>query len=261
MAILKYQAYADPLTDGQVSTLELSNNLSYGAEAAIDFGRALFSGVNDVTARPAKQTQATLVYDADFVVSNTIHVNITGGDGLDGTFSATVPFSTDQATTLANLISAIDGANNFSAEPVAGNPRAILITLREDIVDNLFVSSYVSGGASQANATVTFGTERRFVGIARKRYGQPLQIGGVDRYQVGDAVNATNKGTIAVRVVTAVTPDDTVYVYNDQANSSAQGMFTNDSANAIEVTSAKFKTSATGTLNDPVLVEVTINQP
>lgn len=111
---------------GQLADGSIKEAVSRFAEQDIEYGRGLVVGsdagnnVKNVT-----NSKAVLDFDADFVTGNTIDLKV------NGVAIAQVPFDTDQATTKANLITAIDNLDNILAED--GGARAIDIT----IVDGL----------------------------------------------------------------------------------------------------------------------------
>ena len=179
---------------------------------------------------------------------------------VNGVAISQVTFDTDQATTLAALIAAIDALTGISA--VAGTgARDIDITV-DNAASNITISDVVvAGGASQAGSTTVYSSVDIFEGIAALRHGQPTTIGGDDKYQINDAVNVLTKGVIFVEVVATVAYGDSVYVYNDKSNESNQGQFTNASSGNLAVSSAKFVSAATGTTGSPALAKVEINQP
>jgi hypothetical protein len=100
---------------------------------------------------------ARVIFSADFVTGNTI-------DGeINGTAIASVPFNTDQATTAADLATAIQALSDVSTAVVDGadaTNRTILITGASGtaIRPENFV---VTGGASQATASYTGAIEDR----------------------------------------------------------------------------------------------------
>lgn len=254
MPITKYQNYLDVGQKGQVATLEDSNIKTRNAKQAIEFGRAVVKGITGgVDVKNIFKSKASLTFDADFVSGNIINLNV------NGIATSQVTFATSHAATLATLIAAIDALTGISAE--VGTGREILITV-DNAASNISISDVVvAGGASQAGSTIVYSSVDTFEGIAALRHGQPVTIGGDDKYQINDAVNLLTKGIIFVEVVATVAYGDSVYVYNDKSNESNQGQFTNASSGNLAVSSAKFVSAATGTTGSPALAKVEINQP
>lgn len=95
-----------------------------------------------------RRTAVTLVYDADFVASNSITVTV-NGDTTSG-----VTFDTDQATTMDAVIAQIESEISGSSAKLDSDDadnRTIIIELFAD--DVATASSAVTGGTSQATAT------------------------------------------------------------------------------------------------------------
>jgi hypothetical protein len=253
MSIIKYQDYYDVGQAGQVATLEDSNIKTRNAQEVIGFGKGVVKGSTGGTdVKNIAKNIATLDFDADFVTSNTINLNV------NGVAISEVTFDTDQATTKAALVAAIDALTGISAVDAAS--RAITITT--DAGDNITVSDIVvAAGASQANGSVAYTSSDVVEGISALRHGQPVTIGGDDAYQINDAVNVLTKGVIWVNVIATVAYGDSVYIANDKTDSANQGNFTNASSGNLAVSSAKFVSAATGTTGTPALAKVEINQP
>lgn len=92
------------------------------------------------------QKTATLVFSADFVASNSIVVTV------NGTAVTAVPFTTDQATTMAALETQIETDITDSVVTVDGtdpDTRTLLISIPDK---DTFTSAVVTGGASQPTA-------------------------------------------------------------------------------------------------------------
>ena len=254
MPIIKYQNDLSVGQVGQIATLENHNIKSRGAEQIIEFGRGVVKGATaGVTVKNIYKSKASLTFSADFVTSNTINLTV------NTVAISQVIFDTDQATTFALVIASIDSLTGISAE--AGTGREIIITV-DNAISNITISNVVvASGGSQATSTIVYTSLDAFEGISVLRHGQPVQIGGDDKYQVNDPVNILTKGVLYVQSVATVTYGDAVYIYNDKANTSNQGQFTNSSTGNLLVSSAKFVSSAIGTTSTPALVKVEINQP
>ncbi len=253
MPITKYKNYLDVGQKGQVATLEDSNIKTRNAEQAIEFGRAVVKGITGgVDVKNIFKSKAFLSFDSNFVIGNTINLNV------NGVAISQVTFNISHEATLDAVIAAIDALTGISAEPTESE---ILITV-DNAASNITISDVVvAGGASQTGSTTFYSSVDTFEGVAALRHGQPTTIGGDDKYQINDAVNVLTKGVIFVEVVTTVAYGDSVYVYNDKSNESNQGQFTNDSVGNLAVSSAKFVSAATGTIDSPALAKVEINQP
>ncbi len=103
---------------------------------------------SDVYVRFAgKKQEQTITWDADFITGNTI-------DGkVNGVSIASVPFNTDQATTLADVATAIKNTNNDIESATATGAREITIVSASDKL--VTPSDFdITGGASQAVDTI-----------------------------------------------------------------------------------------------------------
>lgn len=254
MSIQEYKDYPDVGKKGQIATLEDSNIKTRNAEQAVDFGRAVVKGTTGgVDIKNIFKSKASLTFDADFVTGNTIDLKV------NNISISQVTFASSHASTFTTLISAIDALTGISA--IAGTGREIIITV-DNAISNITISDVVvAGGSSQAGSTTVYSSVDVFEGIVAIRYGQPIEIGGDDKYQLNDAVNVLTKGVIFVEAVDTVSYGDPVYVYNDKLNESNQGQFTNSASGNLIVSDAKFVSDATGTTGSPALAKVEINQP
>jgi hypothetical protein len=131
----------------------------------------------------------------------------------------------------------------------AGNRTLTIVTENVTVDVN---NAVVTGGASQAGIVVTNSsgdTAATVRGIALHEQKESL-VG----YEATDTVNTLRRGRAWVPVVDTVADGDDVYV---SYAAGSEGKFRNDSTNAIQVTSAKFRSAAT--TGQLALVE--INQP
>lgn len=92
------------------------------------------------------QTQE-LDWDVDFVTGNTIN------GFVNGVAIAPVPFNSDQATTLADLITAIQASNQFQSVTTPGARVIKVITVFDK--EAPLTGFVVTGGAGQAVSTIT----------------------------------------------------------------------------------------------------------
>lgn len=92
------------------------------------------------------QTQE-LDWDVDFVASNVIN------GFVNGVAIAPVPFNSDQATTLADLITAIQASNQFQSVTTPGARVIKVVTVFDKAAP--LTGFVVTGGAGQAVSTIT----------------------------------------------------------------------------------------------------------
>ena len=234
---LDYSKEMETAFDGMTAdSYQNRNVISRAVEfAAVVFGLGLVYGTDKEkqVALPYNQT-SSILFDADFVTSNTIDLDV------NGVSIATVTFTTDHDTTAALLvvaIAALTGVTCVLDSTDATNRTFIITAIGTDIaVTNIVVAA----GGSQAGGVATNSTVDVFAGIAGHEHKQ-ADSDGVVNYKVTDAVNVVNEGKIWVPVTGAVVYDETAYVIITGAN---KGKFTNSSSGTL-TTGAKFKTSTT----------------
>src|SRR5690606_9633148 len=93
---------------GQKADSGFDNILSYNAEENLDFGLGLVQGVAENGCQLPKLNVAVLSFNADFVTSNDIDLDV------NGEAITTVPFNSDHATTLADLAAEIDAFDDIT---------------------------------------------------------------------------------------------------------------------------------------------------
>lgn len=207
--------------------------LRFGSEARVETFRCAESvGINfgapvfgyegdDVNGYAAHDDISTIVWDADFVTGNSIAVTINGT-------TVTTPFNTDQATTMADLVSDIEGEaalSGIDAErtDIAGNDRTLKLFWKG--VD-LTVTEVVTGGASQATGTITANQGGIFVGVAVLTH---KEFAGSAKYELDEAMNVMAEGYIWVLAAAAVNSQTDAYVVTtgaDQNKFSSSGYAT-----------------------------------
>lgn len=257
--LTKYENELDVAVNGQIANLQDSVIKSRNAEQAIGFGKAVVKGITGgVDVKNIYKSKVSVTYSADFVASNSIPFSVQIGSDIALSITPVV-YATSHAATFAALIAAIDALSGISC--VAGTGREIIITV-DNAASNITVSDYaVTGGASQPTLTIAYTSVDVFEGVSVLRHGQPATIGGDDKYEINDVVNVLTRGSIWVYVVATVAYGDDVYVYNDKANPSNQGQFTNSSSGNLAVSSGKFRSAAVGTTGTPVLALLELNLP
>jgi hypothetical protein len=194
-----------------------------GDTAGIAFGAPVFvaKGIDDYGFN-AKADSLSFVLSAAFVTANVIAGTVNGS-------AYSVPFATDDATTFANLVAALNLLTNTVA---AGNfaTRTITITNKAAAAS---ATGTVTSGASQATVTVTTSAAVLLLGVAvhshREYAGQALA-----EYQ--SVVNVLREGKLQVVVNAAVLSGDAAYW-------DAAGYWTNVSGGNL-ATAYRFRTSA-----------------
>lgn len=187
--------------------------------AGIVFGAPVFGydGDNE-NAYSAKTDTQTIVFDADFVASNSIVITV------NGEASTPVVFDTNQATTMDALETQLEAdfpGLEATLTDTAGANRTIELFWKGT---NLTVTEAVTGGASQPTGTITASTKQVFLGIAL--FTQIAYNDEVGIYAYQDSINVMERGWVAVETHEAV-----------QANTDAYAV------TAIGATQGKFGTS------------------
>lgn len=177
--------------------------VSTGAAAAIiAFGSPLFREKGeDLSVYPWVNDAPEISFSSNFVTSNAIVATVAG------VALAAVNFATDHATTFAALVAALEAVPGVSV--AASDAVARTITLNYavgDVKTSLSVSFAVTGGASQATATVRAGTTRVLGGVALRTAKEVVLDGGAYKmeYDVTDPVNVITVGRVWVNTADAV---------------------------------------------------------
>lgn len=187
------------------------------AKQAINFGTPVFGYIGDeLSAYNYKLDTAKLVFDADFVTSNTITITVNGES------TGAVPFNTDHNTTAADVVTAIKGLSITDSvlgtvdvdcvlDPADSNNRTFLIRAKGlDVV----ITEDVQAGASQATGTITYSTDQVYLGIATHIHKAPATIGGIAQYLVDEAIGVLEHGSIYAFVNSPIQANDDAYIDN-----------------------------------------------
>lgn len=159
------------------------------AKASISFGSAVFAYKGDESAVYGYiQDSAKLVFSADLVASNSIQVTVPGY-----TIGA-VTFATSHANTMNLIVNALASAG-LEAVVDSSDATSRTLILRKKATTISSASAAVTGGASQASVTASYGSSQIFVGFAAftaKEVG--LNLG----YAAGEVVNVMRSGRLWV---------------------------------------------------------------
>jgi hypothetical protein len=203
--------------------------------SGIGYGSAVFEANGQPgLAFNAKSDVLSFVLSAAFITGNTIAGNVNGQ-------AYSVPFATDDATTFANLVKAL---NLLTGTRAVGDfaIRTITITYAGATAS---ASGTVTGGASQATVTVTTSATVSLLGVAVHSH---TAYAGVAKADFQAAVGVLRIGLIWVKAGAAVLSQERAYW--DPTNL----VFTNVSSGNI-VTPWYFR--ASGAANDLVILDVT----
>lgn len=227
-------AYAGMKADAGFDRVE-----TYKADGSINFGRAVGAEAGEEYAvRIPTRDVAALLFDADFVTSNSIIITV------NGVATAAVPFNTDHDTTVDDVAAAILALTAVTSVTLtdATNNREFTIETKGVTIT---VSEAVTGGASQATGTPTYSSNDVFRGISVHQHNE------VGYYEDDEPVSTMTQGVVWVDAAIAVTKDQTVYV--DIAN--GLGKFTSASSGNL-ATGGKFKKTITAAGIVPVEINI-----
>lgn len=195
------------------------------AVAQIVYGVAVMGRLGDNKV-DAYRLDGKLVFDADFVASNSIVITV------NGTAVTAVVFDTDQATTMTALKAQIEAdiaGASVALTDVAGDNRTLVVSIPgSDVV----LTEAVTGGDSQATGTATQENNQVFVGVSLRTQ---KEYNGENYYSVNEAVNIMKEGWITVEAAEAVNENGVVYIKTSGADKGKFG------ASGTEVVGAKFR--------------------
>lgn len=198
--------YIDKSIPGLLQGLNNDVHGRFVAAEAINFGAPVFGYIGEDKKIGVYHLDVSKVaFDADFVTGNVINASV------NGTAITAVNFTTDHLTTMNLLIAAIDGLTGVECvlDTTDVNNRTLLV--RTKFADAL-VTAVVTGGASQAVATITYASGQVFHGISVYTNKEPV---GYVQY---DPVNVLVDGMISVAPSTPVQAYAKAYVDNAGAN-------------------------------------------
>lgn len=179
--------------EGLLGDSGFKNVMSYTAQSEkIPFGRVVLQGFSGKSCFLPSPNAVQIVFDANFVTGNEVEFEFVGN-------TVTVDFDTDQATTVANIVSALQDVDGFDAQAtdVGGDNRTIVLLNLDGLIGT--VTATVTGGASQAGETITTLTTVPIAGISAKTHTNEQTLTGNNDYPVTKAVNVLTRGRIYVR--------------------------------------------------------------
>ncbi len=240
-------SYSRNMTAGMMGLIADSEFTYKESPVAIEnilFGLGCSYGdATEGTARLPKPTLSTILFDADFVASNTIDLDV------NGTSIAQVTYATSHDNTADLLAAAIDALEGVNCEldSTDTNNRTFLVTT--DDAAALVTSVTVAAGSTQAGSTVTAGTDDKFLGVAVQSHTEEQQSDGTVQYDANDCFPCIRKGKVWVYVEEAVDERSPVYLRHT-ANGATKipGYFRTDadSAKAFLVQNANFRKRTSG---------------
>lgn len=171
----------------------------------IEFGRPLFAYPGEKKVYPFYNDTAKLVFDADFVASNTIDITV------NTVAAAQVTFDTDHDTTAGLVKDAIAALTGVECvlDPADTNNRTFLIRVKGATA---VVTEAVAAGASQASGTITYQSGQVYVGLSLRSQ----KLGG--KYEAKKEVNVLERGKCYCEANVAVKENLDAYVDNAGAD-------------------------------------------
>lgn len=197
-----YTSMSKAVAGMQADSGDSYNESGKRAEVIIEFGQSVVKG--NVSAFGVKNPVAdvsSIVFDADFVTSNTINLDVNEESISEVTFSST---HVATAELVRAAIAALTGVASCVIDSNDSASRTFIVTTTgiACVVENIVVAA----GASQADATLVLASTDIFRGIAVQIHNDT----GV--YSVDEAVTFKRKGRIWCPVSVTVSEDDPVYI-------------------------------------------------
>lgn len=192
------------MMDGDVETRRASEEIAFGLPV---FG---YEG-DQVNAYKYYVDVAKVVFDADFVASNSIVITV------NGVASVATVFDTDQETTLAALVANVAALTGVEcvADATDTNGRTILVRTKGATA---VVTEAITGGATQATGTITTGTGQVFLGITQLTQKEDFF------YNEDEAMNVLHKnGRIYASVTGSASANGKAYLGSDGKFSATAG--------------------------------------
>jgi hypothetical protein len=169
----------------------------------VDSEKKVYNLINDVS---------KIVFDGDFVTSNSITITV------NGAAAAAVTFDNDHDDTADLVVAAVSALTGVECalDPADTNNRTFLI---RTIGTACVASEAITGGSGQVTGTVTNQTSMVFVGISLHTQ-KNTNVVNQSRYETNEAVSVLYKGIVWASTGAAVNSEDDAYL------SLSTGLFT-----------------------------------
>lgn len=211
MPQLSYPFLMDVGSVGLLADSGFRNVLSPIAFQNFNVGLGLAKVIGqDYIVRLPQSNLSTTVINADLVTGNVINVSV------NGVALAPINFAASSAATM-NAIAAAILAQPQIASAVVSDPNSHTLTVTATEGNVAIVNSFVvTGGASQATATITNTTQDTFYGVGARTQNKPNPLNplgsfGNPIYFQGDCVSLLTRGRIYVAAEQTLTSDSPVY--------------------------------------------------
>lgn len=177
---------------------------TYPTLKALEFGLVASYDSASGKVKPFENNITRIQFSAVIVTDNVINMEI------NGVAITPVPFNTNNATSLADLATEIESNEDVeSAVADASNNRVNVYKKPTSNSTIAVTNAAVTGGASQANVTISNLTDEQIIGIAVHEHKAP--INGLVRYEADDAAGIMVQGAIWGQTNTNVTVEGKVY--------------------------------------------------
>jgi len=229
---------------GMLADSRVKHTESMIALEALPIGRgAIIVGNKPAQAQLPEANVSTLVFDGDFVASNSIVITV------NGVATAPVVFAVDHDNTMDLVLAAIKGLSSVASASLDTedvNNRTFIIKVTDAPA---VVTEAVTGGAGQATGTATQSLDvNSLMGVVQHSHalegGLPGSTDPV-QYPANGVANILRKGAIYVQMETAFDPDIDVLFIRHAAGGATElvGQFRNDadSGNATSLASLPIK--------------------
>lgn len=214
MSQITYNRYMAVAVPGLIADAQFTNK--DGLQSAETNGIGLGLGVVQRVGKPnqgrlPKANKATIVFDADLVASNKINAKV------NGVSMAEVTYATSHDATMAAIVTALKAVSGVANAVLDASDTEshTIIVYSNDGLDCIVSDVVVTGGSSQANATITIDTTDTIYGISilSQAIQQPYPaLNEPILYKNGAPVGCLLRGRIWVRTETAVQNGDAVYM-------------------------------------------------
>jgi len=201
------------------------------AKEDIDFGSPVFGFVgSENKCYGPHLDKATVTLSADLIESNVYTVTINGTD-VDETFATT------HAAAMTALIAAINADTTLAGlgiSAAAGSSNRVIVVSAPAGLD-LTVTGAVTLGASQADVTVVYGTNGKFLGVAAFVQNGGKDFGaGTACWKNGMSVSILRDGRLYVPAESTVADKDPAYV-SGLGGAGTLGKFTDVATNNYDI--------------------------
>ena len=254
---------------GQDSDIvDLDKKISREATEKAYFGRACAeSGTTGTKGAMVLQNGLTYVMSADFVTTNTLAGAFTltperGAGTVGSPLTISEAFDTNHATTVANVVAAMDALTGIGATLDASDATSRTINITADSADDLLLVSTafaITGGASQATIAMNASTQDDIIGVS-SRDPKEAADDNTASYSAGSMMSLKTRGRMYVTVGESVNTSSPVYCYAlDGTANKQRGMFaaSSDGGAAVLFPNAKYRSAAAA----GAVAELELNNP